>query len=443
MPVARVLRPRGSGGREIIFLAGAGAVLLVLLVVFAVSWLGGPAMRKVLNEVHDATVKPTPLQPPPSLTAEQQAALEKFGRDLARWINFRDISKLASLVDDAALTTRVLEKLPPGLVRPGARGNLADMLHENSGSWLWEVMGGDAEFVHLVVREGFPAVLLRTERRPENYVEIMVRPEGDGFRVVDAFSRLLARSSSEEHCHVLASRVDSPPPSALASLPGVPAGASPELLDHVAGLLQARRARTALEVLHFCDSLPLEVQNLPPFFQVRLLTLHRLNSVVGWENAADYKAALRAAPSILGPESTVDLLLADALRAENDFAGVDECLKRTAAALGGADAYLSFLRADNCLRMKKHAEALALLNEVVREPTWAQKAANLRIRVLLDQRDYPALVGVLRAFRKDFGVVLGRRNYFVQMDAGEFLACPEFLAWEKETTTGGGAPGRP
>lgn len=442
MPVARVLRPRGGGGREIIFMAGAGAVVLVLMIIFAVFMLVGPAMVKVVGEVHDATVKPKPLQPPPPLTAEQQAALEEFGRDLARWINFRDISKLASLVDDAALTTRVLEKLPPALARPGTRGNLADILHENSGSWLWEVMGGNAEYVRSVVREGFPAVLLRTERRPENYVEIMVRPEGGGFRVVDAFSRLLARSSSEEHCNVLASRVDSPPASALAGLPGVPAGASPELLDHVAGLLQARRARTALEVLHFCDGLPPEVKNLPPFFQVRLLTLHRLNSVVGWENAADYKAALRAAPGILGPESTVDLLLADALRVENDFAGVDECLKRTAEALGGADPYLSFQRADNCLRMKMHDKALALLDEVARESTWAQKAANLRIKVFLDRRDHPAVVEALRAFRKDFGVVLGRRNYFVQMDSQEFLASPEFLAWEKETTTGSG-PGQP
>ena len=440
LPVARALRTRQSTGQEMIYMAGAGAVALVLLVVFAVAWLGGPSMLHMLNKVQDAAVQPKRLQPPPPLTSEQHAALSKFGQELARSINTRNISKLAAQVDDEALSARVLEKLPDAFEEPGVRAKLADILRGSSGTWMLQTMGGEAEYVRSRSREDFPTVLLRTGRGWENYVDVMVRPEGEGFRVVDAFSHVEARTASDEICHTLASAARDPDSAAVASLPGMPPDASQEVLRQLPDYLVALRARTALEQLQFCDALPQDAQKVPLFFSLRLQVLQRLNTVNGWENAGDYKAALRAAPGILGPDCTADLLLADVLRMENDFAGVDECLKRAALAIGGADSHLTFRRADNCLIMRNHFQALALLDLVAKDPAWAKRAADLRIKIYLDQRDYPALVETLRAFKNDFGVALGRHNYFVRMDVGEFLASPEFLAWEKETTTGGVEP---
>lgn len=436
----RVLRTRQSTGHEIFFIAGAVVVILGLvmgLVLFL------PAARAVLDFAAVAKDAKTPLkhlEAPPPLTAAQQAALERFGLELARAVRLRDVNRLNLMLDDEALVSRVFAKLPDVLEPPGSRTHLINRLRRNVGAWLLELTGGEAEHLHTTVREGFPAVVLRTGRRPLGYADILVRPEGEGFKVVDGFNRLLAWTVSDEFCHALAGEVEAPDSAALARLPGVAAEAPAEVLKELPGLVRAVRLVRAADLLFYVDGLPPELDKEPLFFRQRLRALQPLvfsgTREEAREHTAACKAALRDAPGILGADCPAALALADLLRAENDLPAMEECLKRAEAAAGG-DPHLKFLRADACLAMKRHGEALALLDEAERESARTVKTANLRLMVHLDRKDYRALVEELRAYKRSFGVTLGRQNYFEGPGGHEFLASPEFAAWEKENTMGG------
>lgn len=431
----KVLRTRQSTGSELFVIAGIVGVVLAAAVGLMLLMPGARALLNMAAVARDQKVQFKPLEPPPPLTAAQQAALEQFGRELARAIRLRDMGKLNLLLDDEALAGRVFEKLPDVLEAPGSRTRLIDNLRRNDSRWLLDLTGGEAEYLRTGMREGFPAVVLRTGRGPANYADLLVRPEGGSFKVVDGFNRLLAWTVSDDACYWLASEAAVRDADVLAGLPGITAETPPQVIKELPGLVGAVRLVRVVDVLFFVDGLPPEVDKEPLFFRQRLQALRRLDSLGDRQQAGAYKAALREAPGILGADCTADAALADLLRMENDHAGVEECLKRAEAAVGG-DPHLAFQRADNCLVMKKHAEALAHLDAAEKASARTEKTAGLRIAVQVDRKDYPAVVEELRAYKQSFGVVLGRQNHFMSPASQDFLASPEFAAWEKENTAG-------
>jgi hypothetical protein len=430
-PAVRVLRTRQSTGREIYLLV----VVAVLLIGVGAYMVLAPRVQTFVKVVQDAKAPLTHPKPPPPLSAEQQGALERFGPELARAIRLQDASKLTLLMDDEALAGRVFDKLPDAFELPGSRTTLINNLHRGAGRWLLELTGGGAEYVRTHVREGFPAVVLRTGHGQPQYADILVRPYGDGFKVVDGFNRLLAWTVSDDLCYNLARGVPVPGEAALDALPGVTAMMKPAARRELPGLLHAMRLLRAEDLLFYLDGLPREVDQEPLFLRQRLRALQPLASAGKLEHIRDFKTALLAAPAVLGADCTADAALAGMLRLENDRTGVDECLKRLTAAVGG-DPQLTYLRAENFLTMARHADALALLDELDRGSAKTEKTASLRIRAQLDRKDYPALVQELRTFKQSFGVALGRQNFFKDLDSHDFLASPEYLAWEKESTTG-------
>jgi|GEM_PF-6837497 len=412
--------------------AGVVAVLIIAAAIYLVLV---PRVETFVKVVQDAKTPLTRLKPPPPLTTEQQAALERFGPELARAIRLQDARKLTLLLDDEALAGRVFEKLPKAFEVPGSRTTLSNNLRRGAGRWLLELTGGSAEYVRCHVREGFPAVVLRTGRGQIGYADILVRPDGDGFKVVDGFNRLLAWTVSDDLCYNLARGVPVPGEAALDALPGVTPTMSPAARRELPGLLHAMGLIRAEDLLFYLDGLPREVDREPLFLRQRLRALLPLALAGKLEHIKDCKTVLLAAPAVLGADCTADAALASLLRLENDWSGVEDCLKRLMVAVGG-DPHLTYLRAENFLTMARHADALALLNELDRGAAKTEKTASLRIRVHLYRKDYPALVQDLRAYKQNFGVTLGRQNYFRDLDSHEFLASPEFAAWEKESTTG-------
>lgn len=431
-PAVRVLRTRQSMGREMYVIAG---VVVILIAAVAAYMVLVPRVKTFMKVVQDAKAPLTHIDPPPPLTTEQQAALQRFGPKLARAIRLRDASKLSLLMDDEALVGRVFEKLPDAFEVPGSRTIMINNLRRGAGRWLLDLAGGETEYVRTNVREGFPAVVLRAGRGQIQYADILVRPDGDSFKVVDGFNRLLAWMASDDLCYNLAQGVPGPGEAALDALPGVTATMRPAARKELPGLIHAMRLIRAEDLLFYLDGLPREVDQEPLFLRQRLRALQPLALSGKLEHIKDCKVALLAAPAVLGADCTADAALADMLRLENDSAGVEECLKRLTAAVGG-DPHITYLRAENFVAMARYADALALLDELDQSSAKTEKTASLRIRVHLVRKDYPALVQDLRAFKQNFGVALGRQNYFKDFDSYGFLASPEFAAWEKESATG-------
>lgn len=405
---------------------------VVVLVVGVLAALAIPTFRRVQAMAQEIKNKQTPaLNPPPPLTAAQKQALERFGVELAEALSKKDSARVMSLQDAEGLTARVFGKLPTGIPNSTEmRAGFMQGIKKREGGWMWSVLGGEVRFLRARERQGFPAVLLRVKSAEGavNYIDIMARPEGDSFRAVDMFNYIFATTASEESRNALAAMVSKSAGGGLAALLGMP-----KMDEAVSGYLvsinEAMRSGNMAEVLRICDGLPQELKTQRIFFILRLQALMSLSSSDKVET--QYKEALRAAPDILGKDSTTDLLMVDLLYMENDLKGAEECLKRVEAVVGG-DPYLKYLRGGTRLQMKDYPGALELADQAAKEDPKMAEIVDLRITVHLARKDYKALADELRAFKRNFGQVLDRKALADDAQYAEFLASPEFAAWEKE-----------
>ncbi len=371
------------------------------------------------------------LQPPPPLNEAQKERLVVFGNELAEALSQKDAAKVMAMQDSEGFCTRVFEKIPAGMP------NVADMrrgfmngIKQREGGWLWSAMSGEVHFLRLRERVGYPAVLLRI-KTPEgavSYVDALVKPEGDGFRVVDMFNYIFASTASEESRNVLAVMLSKSAGGGLAALLGT-LHLDEKNAEILVSINEATRAGNMVEVLRICDGLPAKLKTQRTFFLLRLQALMAVNTTGKYDE--QYKEALRAAPEILGKDSTTDLLMVDLLFMDNDFKGADDCLKRLNDIIGG-DPYLTFLRGGAHMQMKDYAGVLALADQVAKEDPTMAEVVDLRLAVHLARKDYKALVDEMRAFKSKFGAVLDRKALADDPEYAEFLKSPEFAGWEKE-----------
>ncbi|WP_395744022.1 tetratricopeptide repeat protein [Prosthecobacter sp.] len=421
--------PRKGMGAGWIVLIIVGAVVAVCAVLAA---LALPAYQRIQRMAEEMKQKESQaVQAPVPLTEAQKTALVQFGNDLADALSEKNGARVLAMQDAEGFCARVFEKIPSGIPnRADMRRGFMNGIQKRDGGWLWSAMSGDVHFLRTRERLGFPAVLLRI-KTPEgavSYVDILVRPEGGGFRIVDMFNYIFATTASEESRNVLAAMLSKSGGSGLSALLG-----TPHLDEKTAGFFvrinDATRTGNMAEVLRICDSLPPELKTQRIFFIVRLQALMALSSTAKLDQ--QYKEALRAAPDILGKDSTTDLLMVDLLFMENDFKGAEECLKRLDKIIGG-DPYVKFLRAAARLQAKDYAGALEMANEAGKEDPEMADVVDLRLAVYLAQKDFKAVVNELREFKRNFGQVLDRKALTGEPQYAEFLTSPEFAAWEKE-----------
>jgi Tfp pilus assembly protein PilE len=418
---------------------GTGTVWIVLIIVAAVLVLFGvlaalavPAYERIqqaAQEMKDQQAQA--LKPPRPLTEAQKQALAQFGADLAEAATQKDSARVTAMQDNEGFCARVFNKLPAGFPDlAGMRRGFMQGIQQREGGWLWSVMSGDVHFLRARERLGYPAVLLRikTAEGAVSYVDIMVRPEGEGFRIVDMFNYIFATTASEESRNVMAMMLSKSAGSGLAAMLGMP-----KMDERTGGLFvsinEASRAGNTAEVLRICDGLPPELKTQRIFFIIRLQALMTLNTSSKYDEP--YKEALRAAPEILGKDSTTDLLMVDLMFMDNDFKGADDCLKRLDAIIGG-DPYLKFLRGGAHMQMKDYAGVLELADQAAKEDPKMADVVDLRLAVHLTRRDFKAAVDELRAFKRNFGPVLDRKALAEDPQYAELLTSPEFAAWEKE-----------
>lgn len=421
---------------------GAGKIILIIaaVVIVAVVALGAliglnyERIREAAQKIKEG--QSVALKPPAPLTPEQQQALEQFGRDLAAALTAKDPAAIKTMQDNEGLATRVFEQLRGISDERAVRRGFMKGISNRDGGWMSTLMEGEVIFLRSRERHSFPAVLLRmkTEDGGVSYVDVMVRPDGAGFKAVDMFSYIFANTTSEEARNVLAMLQAKSGVGGLAAMLGIPnMSIDKDVVSHFDALNKANQAGDAAEILRICDALPAELKTQRIFFIVRLQALMALSSEGSEKIDEEYKRALRAASGILGKDSATDLLMVDLLFMDKDYQGADEALQRVDAVVGG-DPYLKFLRGNARLQMKDYEGALALANTAEKEDSSMVELVDLRINVHLERKDYKAVVVELRGLKQRFGVTLDRSGLTEEVYQ-DFLATPEFAAWEKEIAT--------
>ncbi|MGV3662903.1 MAG: hypothetical protein ACO1TE_22145 [Prosthecobacter sp.] len=373
-------------------------------------------------------------QPALALTAAQQQALEQFGRSLAQAMTDKDGPALKAHLDPDEFGGRVLQKMPD--MTAEMRQVITRSINKRPGGWMDQKMSGNVVFLRTRERLGFPAVQLRLRSETDSlsYADVLVRPDGAGFKVVDLYDYTMASLISEEIGNMLAVSINPSGGAGLAKVLGIP-GIKNEVMVDFRAMAVAAQMQDAPEVLRLHDTLPEEIRRTRGVFSLRLQALMRLSNQGSQQAAQAFEGALRQAPEILGKESATDLLMTDLLLQRQDFQGVDDCLKRTEAAIGG-DPYLKLLRGNMRLQMKDYVGVLALADAAEREadsgdPTQSE-AMDLRITVHLQRKDFAAAVKELRACREKFGAVMDRQAFAGDALYEDLLKSPEFAAWEKE-----------
>lgn len=421
---------------------GAGKIILIVVgvVVLAVAGLAvfiGANFERIQEVARKAKAQAQPTvaaKPPPPLTPEQQTALVQYGKDLAQALTDKDSDAVKARLDNNGMADRVFETLPPMRDADEMRAGFVNGASGRPGGWLWTLMEGDVVFLRTRERLGFPAVLLRmkSEEGAVNYIDVMVRPDGTSFKAVDAFNYVFATTVSEDARNVFAVMTSGSGGGGLAALLGIPqVRMNKEMLGRFEAINKARQAGDAAEIVRICDALPAELKTQRMFFIIRLQALMALSTSGSAKIDEDYKQALRAAPDIVGKDSTTDLLMVDLLFMENDFQGADDCLKRVEAVVGG-DPYLKFLRGNARLQMKDYDGTLALADEASKEDPKMAEIVDLRLGVHLGRKDHKAMLEELRAFKKNFDATIDRAAMAENEMYKDFLASPEFATWEKE-----------
>lgn len=421
---------------------GAGKIILLILIAVGImvpiiGSLGPLAVsqfQQALKEARQKRAQPLPsLRPPPPLSPEQHKALLQFGQELADALTAKDSAAVTAMLDSEGMATRVFEKLSDLPDAAAVRKGFIKGVSKREGSWMSTLMEGEVVALRTRERQDFPAVLLRmkTDEGAVSYVDVMVRPDRGGFKAVDMFNYIFATTATEEARTILAVLTAKSGVSSLSELLGIPQVKMDEkVAARLEAITKAQQTGDAQGILRICDSLPAELKTQRTFFIIRLQALMALSSTGSAKIDEDYKQALRAAPAILGRDSTTDLLMVDLMFMENDFQGADDCLQRMETVVGG-DPYLKFLRGNARLQMKDYEGALALANEAEKEDPEMTEAIDLRIGIHLERKDHKAVVGELRALKKNFGTALDRSTLTEDVYK-DFLASPEFATWEKE-----------
>jgi hypothetical protein len=428
-PIPATPRKGLSTGAIVLIIVGGVLLLVGILVALAV-----PAYQRIQKLAHEEKAKRTKAtQVVAPLTAAQKQALRAFGDELAAALTDEDDVKVKSMLDSEAMVDRVFDERLSGVPQLGdvRRGFLAGVT-KNPGGWLNDLMGAEIKVLRTHEREGLPAILLRL--KPEgggvNYVDVLARPQGAGFRVVDMFTYMYASLISDEARSMMAAMLPDSAAGKLAALLGI-AKTDTEMVGNLKAAGDFLRDGNPKEALRLCDSLPPKYRTNRKFFMLRLQAHMALSGTDDAKNDAAYKEVLRAAPDILGKDSTTDLLMIDLYFLDNQFAEADACIQRVQSVIG-SDPYLKVLRANTRRMMKDYPGALKLANEAQQEEPGLYEAVDARLSIRAEQQDFAGLLEELRSFKKDSGVVLGRETMAEDAQFAEFLASPEFATWEKE-----------
>ena len=276
-------------------------------------------------------------------------------------------------------------------------------------------------------RDGFPSLTMRVlpTGGGVNYIDLLVKPQGDTFKVVDMFGYLFGSYSSTDarQAMVLMLEQDS---SLLSKALGIKGG-DRKSMDLLLNMFRQMSNNDPRSVQNTYEKLPDAVKKSRTAFVANLQALQALQNEPIY--AEIYAHVLEIAPSVLGKESATDLLLVDLYSMRKDFDGVQKCIENVLKAVG-EDAYLHNLSGMAAIQagdFKKAAESLAAAKKI--EPSLTS-LVDLDLQVKAAAGDFAGVVAELRRFAKVTGAKL-KPAMLSEPVYDKFRQSPEFAEWAK------------
>lgn len=409
-----------SGARIALILGVLGGI--ILFSVLASGVVG--AIAKARSKAAQIRKVAPALQPAGTFSKEQQLAAVGFVEELAAHLGDNDASWVSRHQDADAYLSRTLEGIP---TTDRSRTRMYQDIRTTPGGFIAVLMGADIRVKGFRYREGHPAVTIRC--LPENggatFIDFLLRPHGDGFRVIDAFSYLNGRTMGAETRENMALVAD---PKAVGNALGMP-----RLSREHAGLLGEFMEQLGRQdwpsVIATYQSLPPELHHLRSVHLGHIVALqHRFDEDPQAEET--YFKALELSPAILGTNSACGLLGLDLHTLRGNHAEALRCVDSAIAAVG-PDAHLQLLRANSCIAMGNLAQAEADIRLGLELESDYTPLTGAKIELLIKQRRYADTVIELDAFNlrfKEAGVQFTAADFDEESHA-DFRRSQEFKAW--------------
>lgn len=352
--------------------------------------------------------------------------MKAFGDELAELINTQQLEAANDLTDVRALEGRVFDSmdLPAGFqeARSGFRTGV-----ESTGL-LTQVANGQLSCLKAHQRDGHAAVLMRVLPNDGgvNYIDLLLRREGDSYRVVDIFNYLFGSHVSSEARQAMSTILQDT--NLVGKILGVPSADSQAQMKAIQSQMNKMRSGDYQGSVEDYRGLPEKTQETRVAFVTYLQCLQMLQST----DAAleeEYLRALERAPGIL-KDSATELLALDMRILRKDWPAVYEGLERIRTTVAD-DPYLTLLKGNVQILEGDIAGAERSAEEVAAREPELVPLIDLRLAVHCARKDHAAVVLELRGLKERFGSVLLAED-LTEPQYEAFLASPEYKAWEEE-----------
>jgi hypothetical protein len=365
----------------------------------------------------------TPATPGTDLWSEEGVA--KFGRMVAELLSSVDAKSARDLIDVEGLAKRVIGGLP---LEPDDAGKTlaktTGIIHEQWAEVFAGAAGHPTKLLGARSKGGFPSCLLRgigADGQP-TYAEILLRPHGNSFRIVDTFSFNCGLHVSEllrpQILPALAANYTKDVAALLKVDEAWMRDGSP-----VAAMLNASARGTRAEVMTAAAALPQTVRlarGLRPYLVQAALELHE----------TDFIASIQRLLWQKNPQDIGFGLLAYAEFArESDMVSARRLLSVLESEIGG-DAMLKISRAQLFLSEVRFEEAAETLDAAAKQEPDLDMGLGLRLTRFLGRQDFCAAIAVLEDYQKTTGQRISADD-LIDPIFRELRSSMAFANWQK------------
>lgn len=294
------------------------------------------------------------------LTKMQEAALPAWGRKIAEMLSTDQGEELSQLHDYEAITALTVEGIDGQDERRLVERAMRNAVTAKAGGFLAKEVGQSAHFLRVCTRAGFPAATVRMTygSRQFAYMDVLLRPVGDQFRIVDLYDYLKGTRRTEEVRYAMAPMMiaqQSQPSSAWLQKMNL----NKSDADYLVLLMKARIRGTDEDVLTACDQAPEHMRDNRLVFFPRTQVLQRL-SITNPRYEQLYFESLQNPPPMPDTPHVLDLLLVPKLIDASDYPKADAAMEKVMSVIG-EDAQLMCMRAEIKVELKDMDAAKALL----------------------------------------------------------------------------------
>ena len=403
----------------------AGVLLVLIAILGVVAAIAIPTFNRVQEKAKVLAAQREAAKPAPPLTTEQKAQARQFGILLVNALNSKSASSVKDMTDLDTAADRVLTGFT---VSAKSRQEFVKDLKENQAGIMSRFLGSHSRVLRLTERAGQPALTLRLSpgRGSVSYADVLLRPAGGTFKVVDIFDYHIGSLTSAEVRQAML-LMQSKDKGALGRLLGLDKVAERdiEMLESIVDKLHKHDFKGVLATY---DAMPQELRKTRTAFVPYLTALENLQLEGG--RAETYASALESAGEILGKDSTTDLMLFELHTLHQEYSAAQQCMDRVRLVIG-EDAKLYQLQGMAAIRAGDLAAAEHCLAAAEKlEPELAD-LVDLRLQVRAMKRDFAGVVAELRRYASAARVVIPPAA-LKEAVYDEFKKSPEFAAWAKQ-----------